>query len=92
MFLVRITTRGVLFHSATLLIIIAILTVATIFRRHFVLRPIVAATLLAILGELLFSAGVRHAINVPPLRPPFLTARLLDDGPGRSLPRPTLSS
>lgn len=43
---------------------------------------IVAAVVAGIAGEILFSAGVRGLTGHAPVRPPFLTARIVDDGPG----------
>ena len=37
----------------------------------------------AVAGALLFSAMVRHSIGATPITPPFLTARVAADGPGR---------
>ena len=34
-------------------------------------------------GTLLFSAMVKHSVGAPPITPPFLTARVVADGPGR---------
>jgi putative flippase GtrA len=36
----------------------------------------------AIIGDLAVSFSVRHTIGVDPIRPPFLTARIIADGPG----------
>ena len=41
-----------------------------------------ALSLVGIFGELAFSYGVRHTIGVDPIRPPFLMARMIADGPG----------
>ena len=41
-----------------------------------------AIVLLAISGELAFSYGTRYTIGATPVRPPFLMARLIADGPG----------
>ncbi len=37
----------------------------------------------AVGGTLLFSAMVKHSVGAPPITPPFLTARVVADGPGR---------
>ncbi len=42
----------------------------------------VAAILAALAGGFAFSAAVRHTVGAPPVTPPFLTARLVDDGTG----------
>ena len=41
-----------------------------------------ALSLAGIFGELAFSYGVRHTIGADPIRPPFLMARMIADGPG----------
>ena len=46
------------------------------------LAVLAAAVLVAVAGELAFSAAVKHVIGAPPLRPPFLMARMIEDGPG----------
>lgn len=74
---------GVLTHSATLLILAALATAAFVFwRRRLTFRPALLVLALGIIGELSFSAGVTCATGHRPLRPPFLSARLIDDGPG----------
>ena len=40
------------------------------------------ALIAAALGGLAFTALVKHTAGAPPLNPPFLTARLIGDGPG----------
>ena len=37
----------------------------------------------ALAGTMLFSAMVKHSVGAPPITPPFLTARVVADGPGR---------
>ena len=37
----------------------------------------------AVAGTVLFSAMVKHSVGAPPITPPFLTARVIADGPGR---------
>jgi len=41
-----------------------------------------ALILAGLLGELGFAYGARHTIGVEPIRPPFVMARLIADGPG----------
>jgi putative flippase GtrA len=41
-----------------------------------------ALVLVGISGELVFSYATRHTIGADPVRPPFLMARLVADGPG----------
>lgn len=40
------------------------------------------AVLVAAAGQLTFSALVKHVVGAAPLRPPFLMARMIEDGPG----------
>jgi hypothetical protein len=49
---------------------------------HNSLGVLFALALAGIFGELAFSYAVRHTIGVDPIRPPFLMARMIDDGPG----------
>lgn len=76
-------------HSATVLIGAALLLLLGLARLFGIagprqVRPLlaVAALLVGLAGEWGFAAGVRHFTGEPPVRPPFLTARLLEDGPG----------
>ena len=41
-----------------------------------------AAIVIALIGSLAFSAMVKHTVGKPPVTPPFLTARVIADGPG----------
>jgi len=41
-----------------------------------------AAIVIALAGSFAFSAMVKHTVGAPPLNPPFLTARVVADGPG----------
>ena len=41
-----------------------------------------AAVVIALAGTFAFSAMVKHTVGKPPLNPPFLTARVIADGPG----------
>lgn len=76
---------GVLSHTATLLIVIGMLVVAMlVWRRKISAQPVGLAIALGVLGEFAFALGVSYAIGSPPLRPPFLSARLIADGPGRT--------
>ena len=56
----------------------------TIFSAAFPKQAAILGTLIAfgILGELAFSYGVKLATGAYPLRPPFVMARLIEDGPG----------
>lgn len=86
-------TAGVLFHSATLLLIVTV-ALLVLFARFFlqhgsVSQPGLTVVSLAILagvaGEILFSAGVTRLTGAPPVRPPFVAARLIADGPARQV-------
>lgn len=75
-------------HSSNLLMTglaaIAFLALSTIRRRE-PRQPalmVLLAVLAAIALETAFSLGVREATGASPVRPPFVTARLVDDGPG----------
>ena len=46
------------------------------------LLTIVVALLVAVLGNAAFNIGVKHVLGRAPIYPPFITARLIDDGPG----------
>jgi hypothetical protein len=90
LFWVVILTVSVLFHSATLLIIAGltlILLVARLMRPK--LRgmgrswPLMLALAAGLFGEALFGYVVEHVTGWPPVRPPFVTARLIEDGPGQ---------
>jgi putative flippase GtrA len=43
---------------------------------------LLALSLAGILGEFAFSYAVRHTISADPIRPPFVMARIIADGPG----------
>ena len=47
-----------------------------------VIGALAGAVLIAAVGQLAFAAAVKHVIGAPPLRPPFLMARMIEDGPG----------
>lgn len=76
-------------HSANILIV-AVLVVTLAIAKFAVrsqivtLAPIMGAIILAILAEMIFSAGVAKATGHAPIRPPFVSARLIDDGPGHA--------
>jgi hypothetical protein len=46
------------------------------------LATVASALALAALGQFTFNYGVSRMVGAPPLYPPFLMARLIDDGPG----------
>ena len=49
------------------------------------LALMVMAVVCGIAGEQAFIKAVTHRLGEPPIRPPFLTARLINDGPGYRL-------
>lgn len=80
-----------LFHSANIPIIFAsvffLVMSIVVFRKHIPFQPkLVGVTLLmmflGIVGEILFGFAVKHYTHASPIRPPFITARLVADGPG----------
>jgi hypothetical protein len=84
---------AVLFHTANIVILAGLFMLILLARLCF--RPavhipapavlLVAALLVVgIAGEALFAYGLRHYTSTAPIRPPFVTARLLADGPGKS--------
>jgi len=46
------------------------------------LLTIVMALFVALLGSMVFNIGVKHVLGAAPIYPPFIMARLIDDGPG----------
>lgn len=75
---------GIMSHSATLLIVASLLVISLFFqRRPISWIPVLSTLLVGVAAELSFAAGVTFAAGSPPLRPPFLSARLIADGPGR---------
>ena len=73
-------------HSANSLILIGVITVYALtvgVRRQwqkFVYLG--AALIIAFAGEAAFNFAVKQETGFPPVRPPFLSARVIDDGPG----------
>jgi len=87
-----ITLCAVLFHTANILIISGLLVIAIIValfskpERSSLLRKagmIFLIVLVGIAGEVFFNAAVKHFTHNAPIRPPFLSARLVADGPGK---------
>ncbi|MGH8220973.1 MAG: hypothetical protein ACREUT_20760 [Steroidobacteraceae bacterium] len=80
----------VVVHESHVLIVGVLLVLGLLGR--FLTRPLTprwvslgiltAAVGVAAAASLLFGAAVKHVIGAPPLRPPFLMARMIDDGPG----------
>lgn len=74
---------GSLAHSATLLILASVIATGyLLWRKQLSYLPALSVLALALAGEIVFSAGVYYTVGYPLLRPPFLSARLIDDGPG----------
>lgn len=80
---------ALLFHSANTLMVagmtvLGLLAWATrivrIDRRGLI--AVVGAVVVGLLGEAAFSLAVKKTTGHAPIRPPFVTARLLEDGPG----------
>jgi hypothetical protein len=46
------------------------------------LAILAGAVAVAVAAQLAFAAAVKHIVGAPPLRPPFLMARMIEDGPG----------
>jgi hypothetical protein len=92
--LFSIILYSALTHTSHLLLLISIVSIfaLTCFlteRKASLFGPLrnrlvvlLALSLAGILGEYAFSYGVRHTINADPIRPPFLMARIIADGPG----------
>ena len=87
-----IILSAVLFHTANILIISGILAIilgmallllktekSTLARRVILAFGIVW---IGIAGEVFFNAAVKHFTQHAPIRPPFMSARLVADGPG----------
>ena len=77
------------FHDSHVLILFALLAMAAVYNlfirswRNWVGLTIVAlALVIATLAQSILSMTVQHVVGAPPLRPPFLMARTIEDGPG----------
>ena len=85
-----ILVAALCFHSANLLIFALVGGVAALSFlisgkiRQFPAGLLLSALVLGVLSELVFSTGVRAVTGQAPIRPPFVAARLIDDGPGRA--------
>ncbi len=86
------TVFAAMAHNSHVLIIAGVLAcggLAWLVRRREApdVRPAFAVGVLAlacaVAGTLLFSAMVKHSVGASPITPPFLTARVVADGPGR---------
>ena len=92
-FVTAIILYSILVHTSHLLLLICIgllAFVCFIFQRKtavssLILKPAIvlsAIILSGFLGELIFSYSTRLTIGTDPTRPPFVMARLIQDGPG----------
>jgi hypothetical protein len=77
------------FHDSHVLILFVLLAAAAVYAvvtrswANWVgLSIIVFALVIGILAQSVFFAAVRHVVGAAPLRPPFLMARMIEDGPG----------
>lgn len=83
-------------HGSNILILIVLavlaLAIAPLFRRPLpwaAAAIMVIAALTGFVGEVAFKAAVQHTIGREALRPPFLSARLIADGPGTAFLKET---
>lgn len=89
--LVALLTLCGMAHSSHVLLLTALACVALAasFRLRLNFKPGLAAMLLAafagLVGEQAFVFAITHKMGQPPVRPPFLTARLVNDGPGLAM-------
>ncbi len=78
-------------HSSHVLVLLILFGIALLARMAVREIPtaglaiILLAAMCGIAGERLFIAAVTERLGQPPIRPPFLTARLIDEGPGFDL-------
>jgi len=77
------------FHDSHVLILLVLLGAAAAYavlmrsRANWIgLSIILLALVIGILAQSAFFAAVRHVVGAAPLRPPFLMARTIEDGPG----------
>lgn len=87
LFLAAIMIWGSMAHTSHFLILAALLPVAAFLAWRkagswVAVGLIGLAMALTVAGDKAYVAAVRHSIGQDPLRPPFLSARLIDDGPG----------
>jgi len=80
---------GLISHTSHLIVVTGLAIVAPAVFRIYTgswrignSRTLMVAVGLAIFAEALFAATVTRIYGEPPLRPPFLSARMIDDGPG----------
>jgi hypothetical protein len=80
---------GLLFHNTHVLIALSLLGLCLLGRVLFRasvswlgLGCVLLGVLIAFAGDAAFTLATKRAFGVAPIRPPFLTARLIADGPG----------
>ena len=89
--LVAVLVLSALSHSSHVLLLLLVFGLAVLLRigtRSIALAgtaAILLAALSGLAGDRLFAIAVSHSLGQDPIRPPFLTARLIDDGPGYTL-------
>ena len=89
--LTGIIVFSALSHNSHILLLLVLLAAILPARRYFVGRYKPAVLLLAFAifsgfaGDALFSAAISEKLGVRPIRPPFLTARLIAAGPGLAM-------
>jgi hypothetical protein len=89
-------SAAMLFHDSCVLIAVSLFglaVIANLFRRSWLngrgLAVILLALVTAFAGQSLVAYGAQRATGRPPLRLPFLSARLVADGPGTNYLRAT---
>lgn len=82
---------AVLFHTANILILSGLLVITLVIafvppanKKSLVHKTalLFVIVLIGIAGEVFFNAAVKHFTHNAPIRPPFISARLIADGPG----------
>lgn len=87
-FLLMVAAAAITFHISHILLILSVGAGALLLnvgQRHgWALRLLLPTglILLAVAAQMLFSAAVTRTLGAPPTAPPFLSARLIADGPG----------
>lgn len=80
---------ALLFHSSHTVVVVLMLLPAVVVARLLqgrlpwrAMATVAVAVAVALAGEALFAQAVTAVYGTPPLRPPFLMARMISDGPG----------
>jgi hypothetical protein len=86
---IALLSTALLFHDSHVLIALAMLIMAVPWallsrgsKPWKGIGAIAVALFIAFVGEVFFSFGVTKLVGAPPIRPPFLMARMIADGPG----------